>query len=130
MHKDIWGYALLAFIGWVIITANAMTRIERACAPVGWGANVLTSVTALALPSQQKPLQELGDRLEYGCRFTIWRLLYQKEYNDYLAAGGMPAKSESSQAVQSATQPEKAQDPVAAPNKGAIANPDAPDSKE
>lgn len=122
MHKDIWGYALLAFIGWVIITANAMTRIERACAPVGWGANVLTSVTALALPSQQKPLQDLGDRLEYGCRFTIWRLLYQKEYNEYLAAGGKAVKPEDVQTGQ----PEQSKEPVTAAQKGAVANPEAP----
>lgn len=100
MHKDIWGYALLAFLAWVVITANAMTRIERACAPVGWGSNVLTSLTSLALPSQQKTLQEWGERLEYGCRFTIWRLAYQRDYNEYLAGGGEPVgKSEENAGV-------------------------------
>lgn len=84
LHKEFWGLLFLAFVAWILIASTPSKRIENACAPVGWGGNVVTSLSALVLPNQQATLQRWFDKLEYGCRYTTWRLFYQDEYNAWV----------------------------------------------
>lgn len=84
LHKEFWGLLFLAFVAWILIATTPTRRIENACAPVGWGGNVITSLSALVLPKQQGTIQGWFDKLEYGCRYTTWRLFYQDEYNAWL----------------------------------------------
>lgn len=97
LHKEFWGLVFLSFVVWVVVLAGTPTkRIERVCRPIGWGGNVVTSLAALVLPSQQKNVQGWFDKLEYGCRYTTWRLFYQDEYNAWLAKqdGAPPVKAQ------------------------------------
>lgn len=81
LHKEFWGLLFLAFVGWIFISANQTERLERVCRPIGWGGNVVVSVSALIVPDQQKTVQGWFDKLEYGCRYATWRLLYQSDWN-------------------------------------------------
>jgi hypothetical protein len=86
IHKEFWGILFLIFVGWIFIPGHPTTRIEHACRPIGWGGNVVTSLTSLVLPAQQSTTQNWFDKFEYGCQYTVWRLIYQDEYNKHLAA--------------------------------------------
>lgn len=85
IHKEFWGILFLIFVGWIFIPGQPDTRIAHACRPVGWSGNVVTSLASLVLPAQQARTQHWFDKFEYGCQYTVWRLIYQDEYNTWLA---------------------------------------------
>ena len=81
LHKEFWGLLFLAFVVWVFIAGDPNERIARACKPIGWTGNVITSMAALASPDYQQDTQRWFDGFEYGCRFIVWRAIYQDAYN-------------------------------------------------
>lgn len=83
LHKEFFGLIFLGFVFWIIVATTPNQRIENACRPVGWTGNIVTSLSALALPSQQGSVQGWFDKAEYGCRYTTWRLFYQDAYNQW-----------------------------------------------
>ena len=83
LHKEFWGLLLLGVVFWVFIAATPSVRIENGCRPVAWTGNVITSMSAMVLPAQQQKVQGWFDKLEYGCRYTAWRLFYQDAYNQW-----------------------------------------------
>src|SRR5579871_4512863 len=100
LHKEIWGLTLLGFIVWAILTTDGSSRIHNACAPLGWLGNVGVSITALIASSQEEHVQHWVDRGQYSCEYTLWRLFYEKKYNNYMrqqiAAAQAPAPVASS----------------------------------
>jgi len=84
LHKEFWGLLFLAFVVWIFVAGDGAARIERGCRPIQWAGNVMVSVTALAVPSQQAGVKRWVDKSEYACRYTAWRLFYQDEYLRYL----------------------------------------------
>lgn len=84
--KEISGLLLLGFIVWVFLAPNPDTRISRACAPVQWSGNVVTSLAALSTPAFELSVQTGMNKMTYGCEYSIWRLFYQADYNHYLLA--------------------------------------------
>lgn len=85
LHKEFWGLVFLGFVFWIIAAADPNQRIQNGCRPIGWTGNVVTSLSALVLPKQQVTVQKWFDDVEYGCRFTVWRLFYQEDYNKWKA---------------------------------------------
>lgn len=79
-------FSLLFFIAvfvWIVrifITTEPGERIERTCQPVGIMGNLLVSGTALTADQFTGEMAGLMDSWEYGCRYMIWRSLYEKEY--------------------------------------------------
>jgi hypothetical protein len=84
-HELLWGAALLAFIAWVLLAPNPSMRINRVCRPIAWAGSGVVSLTALTAPKYESDAQEGGNRVVYGCEYSIWRLFYQKDYDKYLA---------------------------------------------
>ena len=97
LHKEFWGLIFLGFVFWIIAAASPQQRIENACRPVGWSGNVVTSLSALVLPAQQKTVESGFDKIEYGCRYTVWRLFYQEAYNQWKSSNAMTAPASSAQ---------------------------------
>lgn len=98
LHKEFWGLVFLAFVVWIFMSSDPQVRIARTCRPVLWTGNVATSLTALAVPSGQESVQKWSNKLDYSCRYTVWRLIYQDDYNKFLqdqpgAAATAPAAS-------------------------------------
>ncbi len=85
LHKEFWGMLFLAFIAWVFIAGTPSERINHFCRPVAWTGNAFTSLSALAVPTQQETVQTWFDKFEYGCQYMTWRLFYQSDYNAYMA---------------------------------------------
>jgi hypothetical protein len=113
LHKEFFGFIFLFFIAWVFLAGNPSERIEHACQPVGWVGNATVSLATLVVPKQQERLQGWFDKVEYGCRYVTWRLVYQDTYNKWLASqNGQPDKTEQAQPQASTF---AASAPVAAP---------------
>jgi hypothetical protein len=89
LHKEFWGLLFLGFVFWIIAASSPQARIENGCRPVGWSGNVVTSLSALVLPAQQATVQSWFDKLEYGCRYLVWRLFYQEAYNTWVKSSGL-----------------------------------------
>jgi hypothetical protein len=113
LHKEFWGMLFIAFVAWVFIAGAPQDRISNFCRPLGWAGNAVTSVSALAIPSQQENVQRWFDKFEYGCRYMTWRLFYQNDYNAYIKAQQelaatspmVPATAASASAPASAVKP-------------------------
>lgn len=74
------GLPVLFFIFWVFIAPMPEERIVRACEPINWVGNLATSTTALSKEDHTLTAARWSDKLNYSCRYIIWRLLYQDEY--------------------------------------------------
>lgn len=119
LHKEFWGMLFLGFIAWVFISGTPQERINKFCRPVGWGGNAVTSLSALAIPSQQDNVKHWFDKFEYGCEYMTWRLFYQDDYLAYQKSlhdgqSGTPgatagAKAPSEQAAAKSAAPAAAQ---------------------
>jgi hypothetical protein len=81
------GIPVLMFVWWVFTAPVPQQRIERVCEPINWVGNLGTSATALATDSHTGTAERWSDKLDYSCQYMIWRLFYQKEYNQAVAAG-------------------------------------------
>lgn len=80
MKGGIFTGLLVVFIAWVILGDGPEQRIERSCKPTVWLGNVSVSFVQLVSPKFQDKAQEAFDKFDYGCRFSVWRLFYEKEY--------------------------------------------------
>ena len=85
LHKEFWGLVFLGFVAWVILASNPQVRMARACEPIVWTGNVAASLTAFASSGGAASVQKWGDKFDYGCRYTLWRLFYQTAYNKSMA---------------------------------------------
>ena len=85
-HELLWGSAIVAFIAWIFFASSPTVRINRACRPLHWGSSGLVSLTALTAPKYETSVQNGGNRVVYGCEYSLWRLFYQKQYDAYLSA--------------------------------------------
>lgn len=74
------GIALAALVAWVAVATDPQERIERACQPVLWTGNVMTSLTALTVPQYQDHVDSGFESADYACRYTVWRLFYEQEW--------------------------------------------------
>jgi len=81
--KELSGLLVLLFIGYIFIAPQPDQRIERACAHIQWGGNVATSLAALTTPAGELYVQTGMDKLDYGCQYSLWRLFYQRQEDQY-----------------------------------------------
>lgn len=73
---------LVVFLGWVFIADGGMARIERICKPVQWVGTVAESATDLTIPQYSRKVDGWVDSLEFSCQYTVWRLFYEKEWQE------------------------------------------------
>ena len=75
------GVALFLFIGSIFMESTPQARLAKTCSPVRWTGNVMGSISALSDSEKVTRNITLGtDEWDYGCQFTLWRLMYGKEY--------------------------------------------------
>lgn len=83
-------FSLLFFIvvlTWVVrifLTTDGSVRIERACEPVEIFGKVSVSATALVADQFTDEMQVTMNQWVYGCRYMVWRSVYEEEYLLYL----------------------------------------------
>lgn len=85
-HEWLWGSALLVFIVWVLIAPSSEMRIVRVCRPIHWADSGIVSLTALTAPKYESEAQNMGNRVEYGCEYSVWRLFFQEKYDAWIEA--------------------------------------------
>lgn len=74
------GAALLVWVAWIVLATGHDERIERTCQPVLWVGNVFTSLVALTASDYQDTVEGAFESADYGCRYTVWRLVYEDDY--------------------------------------------------
>jgi hypothetical protein len=84
LHKEFWGLMFLFFVGWIFLGSTGGERIERGCRPIGWAGNVITSLSALAVPTQQTRIAGWFGKFEYGCQYVGWRMFFEHDYQVYM----------------------------------------------
>jgi hypothetical protein len=112
LTKEFWGILFIVFVGWVLVAGQPSKRIDRVCAPVEWAGNFSTSLSALVVPQYQTTLNAWFDKVDYGCEYLVWRLLYQEDWNKFQAmqaqrAQVAPQPAEASGAVPATAGPAK-----------------------
>lgn len=82
MKGSLFGVLFVVFAVWIVLAQGSTARIERACEPVNWIGNIAVSITALsgANTKNQDSVQGVINQFNYGCRYSIWRLFFEKEY--------------------------------------------------
>jgi hypothetical protein len=77
----------VAVITWVVrifITTDGSERIVRTCQPIDLFGGVAVSATALIADQFTQNVEDVKNKWVYGCRYIVWRSVYEKEYLDYL----------------------------------------------
>jgi hypothetical protein len=115
LHKEFWGLLFLGFVVWIFMASDGQARIARTCRPMLWSGNIAVSLTAFASPATAETVQKWSNKLDYGCRYTVWRLIYQDDYNKYIqseqgSVTGTTSVTEPAQHLNTTTAP-----PAAAP---------------
>jgi len=105
LYKEFFSILILVFIGWVAFAGSNSGRIERGCRPVGWTGSVVTSLASLGAPAYAKNTQAAFDKVEYGCRYVVWRVFFGSEWEAWKAqqaAAQQPNQTGSAQPAQAA----------------------------
>lgn len=83
-------FSLIFFImvfAWVVhifLTTDGSERIERTCSPVEVFGKVAISGAALMADQFTPVMQETMNKWVYGCRYVVWRSVYEEDYLGYL----------------------------------------------
>jgi signal transduction histidine kinase len=83
-------FSLLFFVlvfTWVVrifLTTDGAERIERTCEPVEVFGKITVSGTALLADQFTTPVQATMNQWVYGCRYMVWRSVYEEEYLQWL----------------------------------------------
>lgn len=119
------GIPILCFVFWVFAAPIPANRIERVCEPINWVGNIATSTTALSTEGHTSSAVRWSDKLNYSCKYMVWRLFYQEAYNKAVEAGDVKPAAGTEQAQDAATssktttlptQGEQVMKPTAAPS--------------
>lgn len=70
----------LLFSGWILITPSPAERINKACAPIIWAGEIVESVAMFSGAGLADSVRESSRSIDYGCRFTVWRFFYEKDW--------------------------------------------------
>lgn len=97
LHKEIFGLTILGFLLWIVFSSDPSERITRTCKPVAWVGNAATSVAALTSPTYQRSVDGWFKGLDYGCRYSVWRMFYQEEYSAWEQDNKDPGEAESTE---------------------------------
>lgn len=81
------GIPILIYVFWVFTAPMPASRIERFCEPINWVGNVATSTTALSAEGHTTTTVRWSDKLNYSCKYMVWRLFYQEAYNKAVESG-------------------------------------------
>lgn len=73
--------AVLAWIGSVLITTDPQKRIDRFCVPVEYTDRAATSGMQLLDASWGASTHKFFENIQYGCRFVVWKMFYEEEWN-------------------------------------------------
>jgi hypothetical protein len=77
-------FLFLVFVGYVVLGATPMARIDRVCEPVSWVGRFTSSVVAVIHPPGETGVVNGFASGTQSCRFIVWRQIYSDEYQQML----------------------------------------------
>jgi hypothetical protein len=72
---------VLAWLGSIFITSNPETRMDRTCVPIKYMDKAGTAGMQLFNADWGLPTHEFFEKVNYGCRFIVWRVFYADDWN-------------------------------------------------
>jgi len=73
--------------GSIFISGTPLARIERTCAPIGWGNTFVTSVTRIVAPSYAPKVDAFFANRSHDCQYLVWQQFYERAYQERRAEG-------------------------------------------
>lgn len=70
--------AVMVWVGGIFITSDPRTRIDRACLPVTYADSMLVAVVQVIHEPYAMGAHQMMLAFEYGCKFTVWKMFYEK----------------------------------------------------
>lgn len=74
----------LVFVFYCALGKQGEQRYSRICSPFSVTSNLFTSIAALLYDGSEVRVKEIFDNITYGCKYTVWRLNNEKEWQAYV----------------------------------------------
>jgi len=74
----------IIWVGWIFLGGTGQGRLDRACRPVEWTGNIITSLAAYSFPTTTKGVQRTFKKADYFCEYSLWRLFFEDQYKAYM----------------------------------------------
>lgn len=75
------GILVVVWVGWITIATTPQERIARGCSPMRWTGSFIESLAALTAPTFVPKTKSMFADMDYGCQFSLWRMIYESDYN-------------------------------------------------
>jgi len=76
----------MVWFGAILITTDPQERIDRACTPVLLADRAMSSSMQLINESWGVSTHNAFEDVHFGCRFVVWRVFYEQDWNKAQAA--------------------------------------------
>lgn len=76
----VWAFAIVAFFIWIFLSTKGAERIDRACTPIDWTGNFVSSIVSILTPKYEESFENGFKKAEYTCQYTLWRFAYEEDY--------------------------------------------------
>lgn len=73
--------ASMIWFGSILITTDPQARMDRTCIPVDYAKRATTAGLLLVNDEWSQESDKLFDKWLYGCKFVIWRMFYENDWN-------------------------------------------------
>lgn len=73
--------AVMVWLGSIFITTDPQERMDRSCVPVQVTDKAATAAMQLIDTGWGQATHQMFQNLHYGCRFVIWRVFYEDDWN-------------------------------------------------
>ena len=119
--------ASMVWFGSILITTDPQARMDRTCIPVDYAKRATTAGMLLVNDEWSQESDKLFDKWLYGCKFVIWRMFYENDWNKSTEAEKRNAIQDRQQHVNDELDAELKKQRLRAPiDKGATAQPEPP----
>lgn len=73
--------ASMVWFGAILITTDPQSRMDRTCVPVEYAKRASTAALLLVNDEWAQGSDKMFNELLYGCRFVIWRMFYESDWD-------------------------------------------------
>lgn len=86
---------VMAWLGAIFVTSDPQKRIERTCSPVEYVDKAASSGMQLVDAAWGSSTHNFFVNAHYGCRFVVWRMFYEEEWQKSLGTEGANVEEDS-----------------------------------
>ena len=71
----------MVWFGSILVTTDPERRMERTCVPMAFAEKAATAGMVLIDDEWAQSTHELFTKWHYGCKFIVWRMFYEEDWN-------------------------------------------------